>query len=50
MFFMNPEGELILGYFDIVKVMVVIAATFLCHWFMRNTSMKEQSERWHGRE
>lgn len=45
MFFMNPEGELILGYFDIVKVMVVIAATFLCHWFMRNTSMKEQSER-----
>ncbi len=45
MFFMNPEGELILGEFDIFKVMMVIAITFLCHWFMRNTSMKEQSEK-----
>ena len=45
MFFMNPEGALILGEFDIFKVMMVIAITFLCHWFMRNTSMKEQSEK-----
>ena len=43
MFFMNGEGEKILDTFDILKVFTVITALFLCHWFMRNTSVKEVS-------
>jgi len=43
MFFMNGEGEKILDTFDIIKVFTVITALFLCHWFMRNTSVKEVS-------
>ena len=43
MLFMNPEGDKILGTFDIVKVFIVIGILFLCHWFMRNTSVKEVS-------
>jgi len=45
MFFMNPEGDKVLGSFDIVKVFIVIGILFLCHWFMRNTSVKEVSEK-----
>ena len=45
MFFINPEGEKVLGSFDIVKVFIVIGILFLCHWFMRNTSVKEVSEK-----
>jgi len=45
MLFMNPEGDKILGTFDIVKVFIVIGILFLCHWFMRNTSVKEVSEK-----
>jgi alginate O-acetyltransferase complex protein AlgI len=41
MFFMNPEGNKILSNFDIIKVLTLIAALFLTHWFMRNTSVKE---------
>ncbi len=40
MFFMNPEGEKILNSFDILKVMVVVGGLFICHYLMRNTSMK----------
>lgn len=43
MFFMNPEGEKILGIAEIGKVFIVITGLFLCHWIMRNTSMKEVS-------
>jgi alginate O-acetyltransferase complex protein AlgI len=45
MFFLNPEGEKILGNFDLVKVGTVIGLLFISHWFMRNTSMKEVSEK-----
>lgn len=43
MLFMNGEGEKILGTFDIIKVFTVITILFICHWVMRNTSMKEVS-------
>jgi alginate O-acetyltransferase complex protein AlgI len=43
MFYMQTEGEKILGTFDIIKISVVIGLLFICHWIMRNTSMKEVS-------
>ncbi|RMZ50297.1 MBOAT family protein [Flavobacteriaceae bacterium PRS1] len=43
MLFMNGDGEKILGTFDIIKVFTVITILFLCHWVMRNTSMKSVS-------
>lgn len=45
MFYLNPEGEKVLGSFDIIKVGVIIGLLFLCHWFMRNSSLKEVSEK-----
>jgi len=45
MLFFNSGGDKILEQFDIMKVMVVVAILFLCHWFMRNTSMKEVSQK-----
>ncbi|WP_238987278.1 MBOAT family O-acyltransferase [Confluentibacter flavum] len=45
MFYLNPEGEKVLGSFDIVKVGVIIGLLFLCHWFMRNSSLKQVSEK-----
>lgn len=41
MLLFNFGGEKILQSFDIIKVMVVITILFICHWLMRNTSMKE---------
>lgn len=41
MFFLNPGGDKILEYADIVRVFTVIGLLFLSHWFMRNTSVKE---------
>ena len=43
MFYMQTGGEKILDSFTIVKVSTIIAILFLCHWFMRNTSLKEVS-------
>jgi alginate O-acetyltransferase complex protein AlgI len=43
MLFLNTDGEKVLDQFDVLKVFVVISILFLCHWFMRNTSMKEVS-------
>lgn len=43
MFYVNTDGAKILGNFTILKVSVLIAILFLCHWIMRNTSMKEVS-------
>ena len=37
------EGEKILQSFDIIKVFTVITILFICHWLMRNTSMKAVS-------
>jgi alginate O-acetyltransferase complex protein AlgI len=45
MLFMNGDGEKILGTFEIIKVLVVVTLLFICHWMMRNTSMKEVSEK-----
>ncbi|OIQ29615.1 MAG: membrane-bound O-acyltransferase family protein [Bacteroidetes bacterium MedPE-SWsnd-G2] len=44
MFFMNPEGEEILDTWAILKVIIIITVTFLCHWYMRNSSMKAKAE------
>ncbi|WP_291117190.1 MBOAT family O-acyltransferase [Flavobacterium sp. UBA6135] len=43
MSFLNGEGEKIVATFDVLKVFVVVTVMFFCHWFMRNTSMKEVS-------
>ncbi|MCK7591556.1 MBOAT family protein [Subsaxibacter sp. CAU 1640] len=43
MFFMNVEGSKVLDSFEIIKVLAVISILFVCHWFMRNTSLKEVS-------
>jgi alginate O-acetyltransferase complex protein AlgI len=43
--FLNPDGEKILELFDILKVFTVIGILFLCHWFMRNTSVKALAEK-----
>ena len=45
MFYMQDNGEKILDTFSIVKVCIIIGILFLCHWFMRNTSMKEVSQK-----
>lgn len=45
MFYLNPEGEKVLGSFDILQVGVTIAILFLSHWFMRNTSVEAVSKK-----
>ena len=45
MFYLQTNGEKILDSFSIIKVCVVIGILFLCHWMMRNTSMKELSQK-----
>jgi len=43
MLFINDGGEKIVPSFDIIKVFVLISLLFICHWIMRNTSMKDVS-------
>ncbi|NNE30960.1 MAG: MBOAT family protein [Winogradskyella sp.] len=43
MFGLN-DGEKLLQSFDIIKVFTVITLLFICHWAMRNTSMKAVSK------
>jgi len=45
MLFLNPDGEKVVNGFDILKVFTVISILFICHWFMRNTSVKKVSEK-----
>ena len=45
MLYLNPDGAKVLGQFDIIKVFTVITILFLCHWVMRNTSVKSVSEK-----
>ena len=45
MLYLNGDGAKILGTFDIVKVFTLIIILFLCHWVMRNTSLKEVSQK-----
>jgi alginate O-acetyltransferase complex protein AlgI len=41
MFYMQTDGAKILGNFEILKVSTIIGLMFLCHWVMRNRSVKE---------
>ena len=45
MFFMNDEGAKVLQTFEVIKVAIVITILFICHWIMRNTSMREVSKK-----
>jgi alginate O-acetyltransferase complex protein AlgI len=45
MFYMQTNGENILDTFSIIKVCTVVGILFLCHWLMRNSSMKELSQK-----
>lgn len=45
MLFMNGDGEKIFYSFDIIKIFSVIIILFICHWVMRNTSLKEVSQK-----
>jgi len=45
MFFLNDEGAKVLYEFDIAKVLLIITGLFICHWVMRNTSMKQVAQR-----
>ncbi|MEO7463070.1 MAG: MBOAT family O-acyltransferase [Ferruginibacter sp.] len=42
---MHNGGEKILQSFDILKVFVLTSLLFICHWMMRNTSLKAVSEK-----
>lgn len=49
MLFLNPAGEKILGYFDLIQVFTVAGLLFLSHWFMRHKtvySLAEKSNPW----
>lgn len=45
MLFVQGTGEKILDSFSIIKVFTVITILFLVHWFMRNSSVKELSQK-----
>ncbi|MCH9660137.1 MAG: MBOAT family protein [Bacteroidetes bacterium] len=45
MFYLNPNGEKLLGFAEIGKVSIIISLLFLCHWAMRNTSMRAISKK-----
>lgn len=45
MFYTQTAGEKILGNFDIIKVCSIIGLMFLCHWFMRHSSLKSLAEK-----
>ena len=43
MFFVNGDGVKLLQNFDIIKVLILISLLFICHYLMRNSSLKELS-------
>lgn len=45
MLFINDDGSKILNGFEVIKVLVLISILFICHWLMRNTSMKDLSQK-----
>ena len=45
MFFLHPDGEKLLQYQDIIKIFAIITGLFLCHWFMRNTSVQQVADK-----
>jgi alginate O-acetyltransferase complex protein AlgI len=48
MLFLNDGGEKVLYNFEITKVLIVTTLLFICHWLMRNTSMKEVAQKTNG--
>ena len=46
MLFLNSEGEKILFDKDIIQITTIIAMLFICHWYMRNSSMKQEFNKW----
>ena len=44
MLFLNDEGKMVLQQLEIIKVFVVISLLFVCHWCMRNTSLRAVSK------
>lgn len=47
MLFMNSDGEKIIETFEVTKVFLLVGILFICHWLMRNTSMKDVSLKVH---
>ena len=47
MLFMNPEGEKILGQFDIIKVLVLSGIIFIVHSYMRRHTIKMVAQKVH---
>lgn len=45
MLLMNGDGTKVLATFDIVKVFTIITLLFMCHWIMRNSTLKEVSQK-----
>lgn len=45
MFYLQSDGAKILPTFEIVQVLTLTGIMFLVHWLMRNTSVKEVSEK-----
>ena len=41
MFFINDDGIKVVSHLEIAKVIIIISLLFICHWLMRNTSMKD---------
>ncbi len=44
MLFLNPDGLLILEYFDLLKVFILTALLFFTHWYMRRHTVKMVAE------
>lgn len=40
MLFLNPDGQLVLGYFDLLKVFTITTILFFTHWYMRKRTVK----------
>lgn len=40
MLFLNPDGLLLLEYFDLLKVFILTALLFFTHWYMRRHTVK----------
>ncbi len=45
MFFLNNEENIILSSFAVLKVFLVIGLTFICHWLLRNSSVRSIAEK-----
>ena len=41
MFFINDDVIKVVSHLEIAKVIIIISLLFICHWLMRNTSMKD---------